>query len=152
MRFNMMDENEIKQRDRIVEIARQWVGTPYHHMAMVKGSRGGCDCATLLCAVYAEAGLVEQIKLDYYPSDWALHRNEERYLRTIMKYGRRVDTPRRGDIALYKFGRVVSHSAIVVDFPAVIHCVPDGVIEDFDGSGRLPSHRRIGFYSLWGGE
>jgi cell wall-associated NlpC family hydrolase len=39
--------------NRIVTIARTWLGTPYHHQASVKGV--GCDCLGLVRGVYAEA-------------------------------------------------------------------------------------------------
>lgn len=38
--------------DRIVEIVRSWIGTPYHHQASVKGV--GCDCLGLVRGVYKE--------------------------------------------------------------------------------------------------
>ena len=43
-------------RQRIVEEARSWLGTPYHHQAMVKGA--GVDCAMILVAVYRAVGLI----------------------------------------------------------------------------------------------
>ena len=33
-------------RAAVVAAAREWIGTPYHHMADIKGV--GCDCAMLL--------------------------------------------------------------------------------------------------------
>ncbi|MDO6044547.1 hypothetical protein Q4P48_08410 [Neisseria gonorrhoeae] len=48
--------SETDLRARIVEEARSWLGTPYHHHAMVKGA--GVDCAMLLVAVYGAVGLL----------------------------------------------------------------------------------------------
>jgi cell wall-associated NlpC family hydrolase len=38
------------KRPDIVEEARSWLGTPYHHQAALKGV--GCDCIGLLRGVY----------------------------------------------------------------------------------------------------
>lgn len=42
----------IALRVRVVEIARRWIGTPYHHQASLKGV--GCDCLGLVRGVYRE--------------------------------------------------------------------------------------------------
>lgn len=71
--------SETDLRARIVEEARSWLGTPYHHHAMVKGA--GVDCAMLLVAVYGAVGLLpEGFDPRPYPQDWHLHRDCERYL------------------------------------------------------------------------
>ena len=41
------------QAQKIVTLARSWIGTPYHNMTAVKGR--GCDCLGLLRGVHAEA-------------------------------------------------------------------------------------------------
>jgi hypothetical protein len=38
----------------VVEEARGWLGTPYHHMGRVKGA--GTDCLMMLAAVYERRG------------------------------------------------------------------------------------------------
>jgi cell wall-associated NlpC family hydrolase len=143
--------SEIEQRQKVIEVARSWLGTPYHHMGRVKSA--GVDCATFVCEVYEEAGITPHIVLDYYPKDWALHKNKERYLETVLKYSRIISKPEIGDMILYRFGRVASHSAIVIEYPKIIHCaLRIGVLEDFEGSPRAPIQRRVGFFSPWGKE
>lgn len=111
---------ELEERARVVACARSWLSTPYHHRAMVKGS--GVDCATLLLAVFEEAGLISGIELPYYPVDWALNRGEEVFLGLIQRYAHEIPgPPGPGDIVLWKFGRVFSHGAIVVAWPQIIH-------------------------------
>lgn len=68
----------------VVAEAKSWIGTPYHHMARVKGV--GCDCLTLLAAVYHKAGVIPTIEIPYYPPDWHLHRSAERYLYGLLQY------------------------------------------------------------------
>lgn len=121
-------------RAAIVAEARTWLKTPYHHRAMVKGA--GVDCAMILVAVYSAVGLIEKFDTGEYPIDWALHRQEERYLGFLQKYGREVSTPGIGDVTVWKIGRVFSHGGIVVGTDRVIHahrkdgevceCVPSG--------------------------
>lgn len=113
-----MDSQE-EVRAAIVREAETWLGTKYHHMGRVKGA--GVDCAMLLLEVYQACGLVPEIDVAFYPQDWHHHRSEERYLAKISEYARRVDVPQPGDVAMFKFCRCVSHGAIVVAWPRVIH-------------------------------
>lgn len=71
-------------RAKFLHLARQWVGTVYHHGQAVKGL--GCDCGGLVFGVAKEAGFV--------PKD-AAYENVPRaipdnYLRqTLRRYGMR---------------------------------------------------------------
>ena len=143
----MMSEQE--QRTLVVKEALSWVGTPYRHQAMVKGS--GVDCAKILLAVFKEVGLLGDVEMPEYSTQWHLHRSEEKYLETISKYLQPTTEPKPGDVALFKFGRTVSHSAFLIDYPKVVHAyVNRGVIIDEMDSGKLGG-RLHGFYSFWGG-
>src|SRR6266404_2930519 len=102
-----------KMRNRVVRIALEWLNTPYHPHAKLK--HVGCDCATLLTEVYAEAGVVKPIELEHYSPEFMLHRSEEIYLQTVLKYGREIEKPGLGDVAVWKFGRCFSHGAIVAN-------------------------------------
>lgn len=109
-----------KQRETVVREALTWIGTPYHHCADVKGH--GVDCAMILARVYANAGLIPFIDPRPYPPDWHLHRGEERYLEAIVPYAVEIrEEPQPGDFLLFRYGRTLSHSAIVIDYPRVIH-------------------------------
>lgn len=106
----MMDE---AMRAAVVKEALTWLGTPYHHHARVKGV--GVDCAQLLCAVYEACGCVPHIDPGNYAHDWHLHRGEEVFIGWLEKAGaREVQTPTRGDVAVFRYGRAYSHGAIVV--------------------------------------
>ncbi|WP_310626368.1 hypothetical protein [Limnohabitans sp.] len=107
------------QRLQICAEARSWLGTPYHHMARIKGV--GVDCLQILIAVYSAVGLMDAFDTGYYPNDWMLHRDEERYLAGVLEHAHPVDTPSVGDMALYRFGRTYSHSAILVDGGLSVH-------------------------------
>lgn len=124
------------ERRAVVDEARSWLRTPYHHMGRVKGA--GVDCATLLAEVYARAGVLPSFDLPFYPPDWHLHRDTERYLDVVLAHAveffsasddgcvqepgvSRAALPKPGDVALWRFGRCFSHGAIVVDWPMIIH-------------------------------
>lgn len=131
----------------ILAEAGSWLRTPYHHEAMVKGA--GVDCAMLLVAVYHACGLIPAIDPRPYPPDWMLHRSEERYLGWVRQYAHPVGSPLPGDIAVYQFGRVVAHAAIVVDWPRIIHAYrPAGMVILGDGAAGVLEHRLRGFWRL----
>ena len=82
-----MDEKENQERQRIVDIAKTYLRTPYHHQGRVRGA--GVDCGMLILNVFEEAGLVPHLELGVdipnYPPDWAFHRDEPRYLYWVEK-------------------------------------------------------------------
>ena len=98
-------------QDRIVAEARRYLDTPYHPGADVLGV--GIDCAMLLVRVFCDTGLVPMIDPRPYPPDWHLHRGEERFLGWIQDRANRVKNPEPGDVALFRYGRCVSHGGIV---------------------------------------
>ena len=98
-------------RAAIVAAAREWIGTPYHNCADVKGV--GVDCGMLLVRVYVDLGLVEPFDPRPYSPDWHLHRGEERYLGHLLARAHGVARPAPGDIVLFRYGRCYSHGGIV---------------------------------------
>lgn len=136
-------------RQEVVREAHTWLGTPYHHQGRVKGV--GVDCGMLLIEVFRDCGLVPDIDPRPYPPDWHLHRDEERYLGWIRKYAAPVEIPQPGDIALFRFGRCISHGAIVVEWPRVIHSyIRDGCILA-DATAAPLAARLQSFYSVFRG-
>src|SRR5215471_12916596 len=130
----------MSQRDELVAEAGSWLRTPYHHMGRVKG--GGTDCLMLLVAVYETAGVIPPVAVPFYPPDWNLHRNSERYLEGIVRFAREIEGPPRvADVALFKFGRTFAHGAIVVSWPRLIHAWHDaGVV--YADADQPPLHHR----------
>jgi NlpC/P60 family putative phage cell wall peptidase len=108
------------RRTQVVAEAETWLCTPYHHMGRVKGA--GADCLMLLAEVFALAGVISPVEVPFYPPDWHLHRDAERYLNGLMRYASEITgPPQPGDLALFKFGRCFAHGAIVVCWPRLIH-------------------------------
>jgi cell wall-associated NlpC family hydrolase len=139
------------QREQVVRAAKEWMGTPYHHQARVKGA--GADCAMCPLAVYQECGILPaDFQPPEYSMQWHLHRSEEMYLQTIEPFvhelpcsfcGESEDwpihlpgeghpymapMPQPADFVVFKFGRTFSHGAIVIAWPLIIHSyIPHGV-------------------------
>jgi NlpC/P60 family putative phage cell wall peptidase len=109
------------ERAAVVAEAKSWLGTPWHHMADVKGA--GVDCGMLLVRIYTDLGLAPKFDPRPYAQQWFLHQDEERYLAWVKKYCVQVEREETaaGDIQLYQFGRTKSHGAIVVDDELMIH-------------------------------
>lgn len=132
-------------RDEVIAEAVSWLGTPWHHGAAVKGA--GVDCARLLKAVHANAGVVPDFTIDDYPADWMLHRNDERFLAVVTGHCDQVDVPLPGDVALWRYFRCFSHGAIVIVWPRIIHAYrPERAVVWGDGSQRPLSDRPVQFW------
>lgn len=137
-------------RERVVEVAKTWLGTPWVHNARVRGR--GVDCGQLLAAVFEEAGVVGPVVTGEYPQDWALHRSDEKFLGFVEQYARKVERePLPGDVVLFKFGRCLSHGGIVVKWPLIIHAYLNArevVFDDVIANSDLV-RRYAGCWSTW---
>lgn len=116
-------------RKSVINEAISWVGTPYHSGARIK--HVGVDCGMLLLEVFEQCKMIDHVSVEPYPHDFHLHKSEELYLEWVKKYCDIIDgDPLPGDIAVFKFGRCVSHAGIVTAWPRIIHAyVGLGVIE-----------------------
>lgn len=135
-------------REQITAEALTWLRTPYHHHGRIKGV--GVDCAQILLAVYVDAlGLAPPLDIGAYSTQWHFHRAEEVYLDWLAHAGARtVQTPASGDIAMFKFGRTFSHSAICVGDALWLHAYTDaGVIVSRLTEAPLEG-RPVQFWSL----
>lgn len=147
---------EEEQRKFIVDMARSWIGTRYVSNAMIKGPRGGVDCAMLLVDVYSRAGIIPQ---DFdprpYPPQWHMHRGEERYLNVVLKASHEITgPPSPGDVVMFKIGRLFAHGAIVTKWPRVVQSrAPAGVMEDDISKMTTGKHALMNterkYFSFW---
>ena len=102
------------RRGEIVDAARLWLGTPYHHQASLRGV--GCDCLGLVRGVWRELfGDEPEIAPPYAP-DWAeaggdtLATAARRHLVEIA-----ADEFGPGDVVLFRWraGLPAKHAGIV---------------------------------------
>lgn len=104
----------------LVRCARLWNKTPFHHRGRIKGV--GCDCLMLIVEASIEAGyLPADFEVPDYPEDLMFHQNDTRYIDGILGYCDEVAEPLPGDIAMWFFGRIFCHGAIVTAWPRIIH-------------------------------
>ena len=132
------------RRAEVVEEARLWLGTPYHHQAALKGV--GCDCIGLIRGVCQALGTVPldamqlpgvQRFADYgpVPDGRELRAACDLYMTPIAQT--RV---KPGDALLLRFERDPQHMAIVADYlhggMSMIHAL--GTV---DGKGKVIEQR-----------
>lgn len=121
------EEIDIQRKAVCIE-SFEWIGTPFHHAACVKG--GGVDCAHV-GATYEK---ILNIKLPFpkfYSAQWHLHEVEtedgpkiiEIYLDGLASGGF-IEIQKSevlpGDVVLSKIGRTFCHGGIIVGWPFVI--------------------------------
>jgi len=163
-----VDDLELDQRVALIKEARTWDQTRFHHRANIRrsagGDPGGVDCANLLIEAHVGAGLAERFEPGYYPCDWHMHRDEERFLATLEANLRRVGddelpirdrepgfTVRPGNVLIWRYGRTFSHGAIVTHWPRIIHAsFPAGCVLEESVMGGILEERPMRVYSFWG--
>ena len=136
-------------RQAVITEAQTWLGTPWQHNAAVKGV--GVDCGRFPLSVYQDLNLIPVEPVEDYPIDWALHRDDERYLAVVNRYCVEVNEPLPGDLVVFKYGRSFSHGGIVLHYPHIIHALRGkqaGVIYDNALHGELKRRERV-FYSYF---
>lgn len=136
------------QQAAVRTAALSWVGTPYRHRQRVKGSRGGVDCAQLLIAVFADAGLITPFDPGNYPPDWHLHVADERYMQYVLRYASETRPPWQiGDVLMFR-GRPwpsAGHAAIFVGGDQLVHAVAQRKVELWPMQSVLLAHLWKGF-------
>jgi hypothetical protein len=129
------------QRRAVVEEAKTWLKTPFHHAACVKGA--GVDCVYMPAAAY-NAALGSEIVIPTYSPQWHLHqtgadgKHVELYLDNMKTSGfvelsdmdpefephdesNWVNAEKSvGDLVVVKLARTYAHSAVIVDWPTII--------------------------------
>lgn len=117
----MTDVMELRQK--VVDEAKEWLGTSFHHMARVKGA--GVDCGQLLLEVYHRCGCMPYVNPGYYPPDFHRHQDLEWYAAILREHCEEFDGQEvlPADIVLFRMrdAKVYSHGGIVTDYPWIIH-------------------------------
>ncbi len=138
-------------RRRVAAAARAWRGTPWHHMADIKGV--GVDCAMLLVRVYVDTGAIAPFDPRPYVQDWMLHRDEERFLSHLLARAREVSEPELGDVMMFKFGRCFAHGSIISGLAPlrIVHAYAPArcVLEEEPERNRGLFSKPHRYFSLW---
>jgi NlpC/P60 family putative phage cell wall peptidase len=112
-------------QERILTLARSWLGTPYRHQASLKGV--GCDCLGLVRGVYAEACGRPTETPPPYSRDWAEAAGRETMIEAAERHLTRLD-PRQagpGDVLIFRLrpGAMAKHAAIMTSQTRMIHAI-----------------------------
>jgi len=126
-------------QELIVQQARTWLGTPFHHQARLKGK--GCDCLGLIVGVVDELGLTDTNGMKLAAYDEITYPKEPDGSYLIEKLtGLLTEVPiadaRAGDLALFKVRENPQHLAILTDYEGAL-----GMIHSFAPSRRVVEHR-----------
>jgi len=110
--------------EQVVEIARSWIGTPYHVGALVKGK--GVDCLGLVIATGCELFEAPMLKMPRYPGRWsAVQAGQEMMLDAANQYLEQVDIDTRGPGVVLAFRlhpkAVAQHCGIMTTDKKMVH-------------------------------
>ena len=135
-----------ERQEKLVEKAREWLGTPYRHCCKVKGR--GADCALLVVGVYEELEIIDNYKSSYYPADWHINGDTELFLEKMQRFSEVLDVvpnqyslEKVAELSQFKIGDwlvaslnskgLSNHSAIYIGDGKIIHSLNNiGVIEE----------------------
>jgi len=128
--------------DRVVAVARGFVGTPYRHQGSLKGV--GCDCLGLIRGVWWELYGVEPEVPTPYAMDWAERAGEERLLDAATRHCGAALPPsqlRPGDLLIFRWraGVAAKHAGIAAPEERFIHAYEQAAVIE---SPLVPSWRR----------
>lgn len=141
---------EDTKRAALVDAARGWLNTRWHHAARVRGC--GVDCVQLINVVYHDVLRTPLIDVEY-SSDQYLHHGGEILLQCLAQFARPVTQALPGDVVVYRFGRAMSHAGIAVLWPQIIHASrPDRIVVLADGMGGNLTGRERAYYRWTGFE
>lgn len=118
---------------RVIEAARQWVGTPYHNQASLRGV--GCDCLGLARGIWREVVGDEPMAIPPYSTDWGEVGAREVLAEAARRVMIEVDPADAGPGALVIFrmrrGAIGKHVGIIVTPQRFVHAYDRlGVIEE----------------------
>lgn len=123
-------------REAIVEAARGWLGTPYHHQASVKGV--GSDCLGLIRGIWRELYGPEPEAMPSYTPDWGSATGAETLLAAACRHLVKLDdvsTASPGDVLVFRMRDegMAKHAGIIVALPATSDALPRGALHEREG-------------------
>lgn len=115
-------------RDEVLRLAREWIGTPYHHQASAKGV--GCDCIGLVRGIYRGLYGFEPQKIPPYSRDWTEVGDCETLLEAGVRHLREIKTPLPGDVVIFRFQKssMAKHVAVLADEGRMVHAVENAPV------------------------
>ncbi|MCE7026993.1 NlpC/P60 family protein [Jiella avicenniae] len=111
------------RRALALEIARDWLGTPYRHQGSAKGI--GCDCLGLIRGIWRELRGAEPEEPGAYATTWSLRAGPDRLMAAAERHLMPIDVASAlsGDVLLFRWriGAPATHCAVVDEGGRIIH-------------------------------
>nr|WP_156150871.1 NlpC/P60 family protein [Hyphomicrobium sp. 99] len=112
-------------RERIVEAARGWIGTPYHHQASLR--HVGTDCLGLVRGIWRELYGGDAETPPAYSRDWAEASGSEAMLEAASRHlmPKAISNIDDGDVIVFRLrlGFIAKHAAIVTAPTRMVHAI-----------------------------
>jgi NlpC/P60 family putative phage cell wall peptidase len=109
----------------VIEVARAWLGTPYHDQASVKGV--GCDCIGFARGIWREIVGEEPTALPPYSRDWGEVGARETFAEGVRSFLIEITPAAAGPGALLLFrmrrGGPAKHCGILLDGDVFAHAL-----------------------------
>ncbi len=119
-------------RERIVQAARGWIGTPYHHQASLR--HVGTDCLGLVRGVWRELYGDDAETPPAYSRDWAEASGSEAMLEAARRHleTKPVAAICAGDVVIFRLraGFIAKHAAIVTGPSAMVHAIENAPVAE----------------------
>jgi len=115
----------------IVQAARGWLGTPYHHQQSAKGV--GTDCLGLVRGVWREVIGPEAEIIPAYSSSW-LTGGDDVLLKALRRHMEPVYGINAGRVLAFRYrqGQPLSHLAVATGTSTMIHAYHKGAVMEVD--------------------
>ncbi|WP_246176686.1 NlpC/P60 family protein [Parvibaculum sedimenti] len=130
---------------RVIAAAREWIGTPYHDQASIKGI--GCDCLGLARGVWRDVVGPEPQRVPPYSRDWGEVGNREVLLSGALRWMLPCPPFQRapGDLVLFRMrqGAIAKHCGILTSDSRFVHSYERGGVVEAPLTGAW--RRRIAF-------
>lgn len=110
-------------KDQVLQIARNWLGTPYRHGA--SRLQVGCDCLGLIRGVWRELYGAEPEQAGTYSRDWAELTKDEPLLNAAQRHMtlKTISEMQAGDLLVFRWrdGVAAKHLGIMAQDNRFIH-------------------------------
>lgn len=114
---------DLDVRERVIDQACRWVGTPYRHQASIR--QVGCDCLGLVRGVWREIYGCEPEKVPPYTADWAEAGRREQLIEAALRHMKQLEASeaRPGDLLVFRWRHHVpaKHVGIAMPHGRMIH-------------------------------
>lgn len=119
-------------RERVITLARSWIGTPYHHQASVRGV--GTDCLGLVRGIWRDLYGRDAETPPAYSRDWAEASGRETMLEAAARHLIAIpaEAATAGNVIVFRLraGTVAKHAAILSSGTTMIHAIEGAPVSE----------------------